>query len=130
MRLHILSDRRLRLETAGPGLEIVGGPFGPLQMLAASLALCTAAAVRTYGETANIDLAGYAVDLDWEYVDQPYRVGAYSMTLLLPGTAPEARHKAILRAAGTCTVHRTLMRAPTITTTLGAVEDAGRENSP
>ena len=47
MQLVILDQQHIRLDTADGGdeLTIPGGPFGPLQMLAASLALCTLSVV-------------------------------------------------------------------------------------
>ena len=128
MQLHILTDEHIRLDTAGggDGLTVEGENFGPLQMLAASLALCTVSVIHSYAETANLDLEGLAVELRWEYAEEPYRVGRYDMTLHLPESLPTARHRPILRAAETCTVHHTLQHPPTIATaieTFIAVDD-------
>ncbi|HEV2125312.1 MAG TPA: OsmC family protein [Chloroflexota bacterium] len=122
MQLHILAHQHIRLKTAGDGLEVIGESFGPLEMLATSLALCTASVVSTYAETAHLDLTGLEVEVRWEYVDQPYRVGAYTMTLHLPATVPEARRRPIMRAAETCTVHNTLVHPPRITTEVRSLE--------
>lgn len=124
MLVRILDERHIRLETAAgeDGLAVEGENFGPLQMLATSLALCTASVVQAYGETARLSLGGFAVEVKWEYVEEPHRVGAYTMTLFLPEALSTARHRAILRAAETCTVHQTLTHPPAIKTELAMFE--------
>ncbi|GAC1565094.1 MAG: hypothetical protein NVS2B7_39240 [Herpetosiphon sp.] len=124
MQLTIVTDEHVRLNTAGDGFDVIGDHFGPLQMLAASLAICTASVVLAYADTAHLSVDGFGIDLTWNYVDDPYRVGTYQMTLLIPATVPPARHKALLRAAETCTVHNTLLHAPTIATEIGAIDPA------
>lgn len=126
MIVRILHDQHIRLDTAAgdEGLEIDGDHFGPLQMLATSVALCTASAVQAYAETAKLDLHGFGVELQWEYVEDPYRVGSYALTLHLPDTLPAARQRAVQRAADTCTVSNTLLHSPTITTTLATYDPA------
>lgn len=120
MELVILADEHIRLETDHPdeGLNIDGEPFGPLQMLATSLALCTASTIQSYAETAKLDINGFAIELHWHYVNDPYRVGGYEMTLHLPEHLPEARQRAIARAADTCTVHQTLHHSATVATAI------------
>lgn len=124
MLLRILDQTHIRLETdAGEaGLAVEGENFGALQMLATSLALCTASVVQAYGETARLSLEGFAVEVVWEYVEEPHRVGAYTMTLFLPEALSTARHRAIMRAAETCAVHQTLTHPPTIKTELATFE--------
>ena len=120
MQLTILADEHMRLDTGDgdDGLNVVGGPFGPLQMLAGSLALCIASVIHSYGETARLHLHGFGVEVRWEYVEDPYRVGRYDITLHLPEDVPPERHRAIVRAADTCTVHRTLEHPPTMETAI------------
>ncbi len=118
MQLVMLDEAHVRLDTAagGDGLSIEGDDFGPLPMLATSLALCTASVIHAYAETAHLDVHGFAVEVRWDYVDDPYRVGHFDLTLHLPASVPAARHRAILRAADTCTVHQTLTHSSTIET--------------
>ncbi|HEX2037093.1 MAG TPA: OsmC family protein [Chloroflexota bacterium] len=124
MRLTIAGERHIRLEVSAGGLDVAGGDeLSPLQLLAASLATCTGAVLLTYGTTAKLDLRGLAVDVRWDYAGAPQRVARYAVTLHLPGTVPVGRHKAILRAAETCTVHRTLQQPPSISTEI-ATPDA------
>jgi uncharacterized OsmC-like protein len=118
MQLVMLGDTHIRLDTAagGEGLSIEGDDFGPLPMLATSLALCTASVIYAYAETAQLDVDGFAVEIRWDYTDNPHRVGRFDLTLHLPESVPAARHRAILRAADTCTVHQTLTHPPAVET--------------
>lgn len=127
MELVILADEHIRLETNRPdeGLNIDGEPFGPLQMLATSLALCTASTIQSYAETAKLDVAGLAIEISWNYVDDPYRVSDYQMTLHLPEHLPVARQRAIVRAADTCTVHQTLHHSTTVATAIQTFSQIG-----
>lgn len=118
MRIVIAEERRitvdleggveLRVESAGADLH-----FSPLHMLAASLATCTLAAVAAWASVARLDPAGLEIDLAWDYVEEPYRVGRYDMRVRWPGL-PEARRAAALRVAKNCTVEHTLKHPPGI----------------
>ena len=120
MILAMLGDDHIRLDTAagGEGLNIEGEGFGPIPMLAASLALCSASVIQQYAETAHLDVYGFGVEISWTYADDPYRIGSYTITLHLPEHVPVARHRAIVRASDTCTVHHTLMHPPAMETTV------------
>lgn len=123
MLLTIIDEEHIQLQMGGEdGLNVEGEPFGPLPMLALSLALCSASVIQSYAETAGLDMEGLTIDLRWEYVNDPYRVGRYDMTLHIPATVPATRHRAIIRAADTCTVHATLMHPPAIETTVQTFE--------
>lgn len=130
MQLTILDEQRVRLAADGDGLNVVGDHFGPLQMLATSLALCTASVVHAYAETAQLDLNGLAVEVAWEFSDDPHRVGAYDLTLHVPATIPPARHRALIRAADTCTVHNTLQHSPQMTTQVAVFDPSASDDHP
>ena len=123
MRLIIEGEQRIRLlamangaelnvETAGPGLD-----FSPLHMLAASLATCTLSVLAGWAIQVGVSLDDLEIELDWDYVDDPYRVGTYDMRLRWPDL-PEKRRTAALRVAEHCTVEHTLRHPPEIRTTL------------
>ena len=125
MQLVIVDDGHLRLhiDAASQALAVDGDVFNPLQMLAASLALCTAAAIRTYVATARLALTDFSIDLRWSYAQQPYRIERYAMEIQIPPTIPAARLRAIQRAADACTVHNTLLHPPTIDTAVHLLPD-------
>ncbi len=128
MQLHIIDEQHVRLDLDDEdGLAVHGSPFGPLQMLAASLALCTASVIQDYATTAQFHLHQLAIDVLWDYADHPYRVGQMQMKLEIGPDVPPSRHNALLRAAEHhCTVHNTLTQATQIHTTL---EVAGGEQA-
>lgn len=87
--------------------------FSPLHMLAASLATCTASVLASWADQAELDPADLAIDLEWDYVDDPYRVGEYRLELSWP-SLPENRRAAALLVAQHCTVEATLKHPTTI----------------
>ncbi len=119
MLLHIVSDDHIRLEVdGGDGLEVHGEHFGPVQMLAASLALCTASVMHDYAATAHLHLHQFAIEVQWTYANHPYRVSNIAMRLEVGPDVPPSRQKALLRAAEQCTVHNTLTHGSHIDMTL------------
>lgn len=120
MLLHVLAGEHLRLEIDGdPGLDVHGEQFGPLQMLAASLALCTASVIQDYAATAQFRLSDLAIDVRWSYSEEPYRIGLMHTLIEVGTNVPHSRRQALIRAAERhCTVHNTLTHGATIKTTL------------
>lgn len=122
MQLHIVNEAQVRLELDDEdGLAIHGEPFGALQMLATSLALCTASVLQDYATTAQIHLHHLAIDVRWDYAEHPYRVGQMQMALAIGPEVPTRRHQALLRAAEHCTVHQTLTHTTPVHTTLEVI---------
>lgn len=119
MRLILADERRLQLKGLDePGFEVeaVGGvSFSPLHMLAGSLATCTAAVLTGWARQAELDAGGLELDVGWEYVEDPYRVGRFEVDIRWPDL-PEERRAAALRAAELCTVEQTLRHPPIIET--------------
>ncbi len=120
MLLQIIAEDHIRLQFdhGAEGLAIDGAPFGAVQMLAASLALCTASVLHDYATTAQFHLHGLAIVVRWRYAERPYRVSDYQMTLMIDPHVPPSRHRALLRAAEQCTVHNTLTHGARVETTL------------
>src|SRR5690606_15656441 len=110
MRILLDGEQAIRVQAAGSGLEIESTdpavPFFPLHMLASSLGQCTIALLSHWSTQVGIGL-------EWEYVDDPYRVGRYDMKLTWP-ELPEERREAALRVAKHCTVEHTLQHPPEI----------------
>lgn len=118
MRLHVLEPTHIRLEIDGrAGLDGFG-ELKPVQMLAASLALCTAAVMQEYAATSQFQLHDFAIAVRWSYNERPRRVGQMQMRLEIGPHVPPSRQKALLRAAEHCTVHNTLTHSPRIEMTL------------
>jgi uncharacterized OsmC-like protein len=103
-----------------PELELVGDAggegFGPLQMFAASLALCTASVLHGYAhEVAKVGIEGLSIRVRWSYDARPNRVGRIEMVVRWP-ELPEERLEPARRAAASCTVHHTLEHPPELVT--------------
>lgn len=89
--------------------------FGPLPMLAASLATCTLSVLSSWAANADLDASELEVVVLWEYVEDPYRVGRFDQRIRWPGL-PGDRRAAARRVADRCTVHHTLEHPPEMRT--------------
>lgn len=124
MKLIVAGERELQLRLeGGAGLEVESTDphldFSPLHMLAGSLATCSVSVLAAWSRQAGLDIDGLAIDVAWEYTEDPYRVGRYEMRIDWPGL-PAEREAAALRAVQQCTVEQTLLNPPEIDTRIGA----------
>lgn len=117
MLVRIEGEQRILVRMTSPGLEIEAAEdhldFSPLHMLAASLATCTASVLAGWAMRADLHIHDLELDLSWEYVDDPYRVGRYDLTIRWP-SLPPSRRDAAARAARHCTVENTLRVSPVV----------------
>ena len=82
------------------------GP-NPQELLAASLASCTAITMEMYAERKGWDIGEVVVDVDYE----PAQRGSptkFKMTMRLPKELPEDQRERLAQIAAKCPVHRTL----------------------
>jgi uncharacterized OsmC-like protein len=121
VKITLLSDERIRLEGgAGPLTIEADDPqryYSPFHMLASSLATCVFSVLHSWADNASLSPEDLAIEVEWEFAEDPYRVGALRLELLWP-SLPEQRRTAAERAAHLCTVHHTLLHPPEITTTV------------
>lgn len=123
MQLRLTGSTELEaVELTEPGMRLVGDAdgegFGPLQMFAASMVLCTASVLHGYGhEVLGVGVEGLSIGVRWSYADHPHRVDRMEMTIRWP-EVPEDRVEAARRAAASCTIHHTLERPPEVVTTV------------
>ena len=82
------------------------GP-SPLELLAASLAACTAVTMEMYAERKGWNIGEVVVDVDYEPAQRgsPTR---FEMNIRLPKELPEDQRVRLLQIAAKCPVHRTL----------------------
>lgn len=117
MRLLVQGDTRLRVEGRSPGLHVesttADAEFTSIHMLAASVATCILDALLTWADRAGLDSRNLAVQIRWDFLETPHRVGRYDVTVEWP-QLEDRRHAAALRAAGFCTVKNTLANPPTL----------------
>ena len=95
--------------------------YSPGHMLASSLAVCTYSILQSWATNADLPAADLAVEVGFEYVEKPHRIGSMEVSLDWP-SLPAGRRDAARRAAALCTIHRTLHAPPEITT---SVAEAG-----
>lgn len=123
MKIILLSEERIRLEgAAGPLTIEAESPdryYSPFHMMASGLATCIYSVLASWGSTAKIPVEDLAIEVGWEFVEDPYRVGRYEVDVSWP-SLPEARRAAAERAAHLCTVHKTFEHPPQIETRVRA----------
>jgi putative redox protein len=82
------------------------GP-SPQELLAGSLASCTAITIEMYAKRKGWDVGDVSVDVDYE----PAQRGSptkFKMVLNLPKELPEEQRERLMQIAAKCPVHRTL----------------------
>jgi putative redox protein len=82
------------------------GP-SPQELLAGSLASCTAITMAMYAERKGWDIGDVEVDVDYEPAQRgsPTR---FEMAVKLPKELPEEQREKLMQIAAKCPVHRTL----------------------
>lgn len=120
MNIRVLGETELEVRPAAQlEIEETGeAHFGPLHMLAASLATCSLAVLWSWANAAELDADDLVVRLSWDYVEDPYRVGTYALEVVWPSLA-ESRFERARRVVETCTVHHTLEHPPELELRIG-----------
>ncbi len=123
MKIILLSDERIRLAGAAGPLTIEAespdASYSPFHMLASGLATCVFSVLASWGSHAGLGVDDLAIEVGWEFVEEPHRVGRYEVEVIWP-SLPAARRTAAERAAHLCTVHKTLEHPPQIETRVRA----------
>jgi uncharacterized OsmC-like protein len=86
----------------------------PVELFVASLASCVAHYARGYLVRHDLPTDGLHVDVSWEMVKTPYRVGSVDLALTLPEGVPEELRQRLLAVASHCTVHNSIENTPDI----------------
>jgi uncharacterized OsmC-like protein len=123
LKILLLSDDRLRVQGGAGPLSVEADSaemtYSPGHMLASSLAVCTYSVLHSWATNADIPADDLAVEVGYGYVEKPHRIGTMEVSLVWP-SLPAERREAARRAAGLCTIHRTLNAPPEITTVVAA----------
>lgn len=119
MKITLTSDSSIRLDATESAMTIEAPSaeqqYSPFHMLASALAYCTWSVMQSWATHAKLDASALAIEVRWEFAEDPHRVGAIHMTYHWPGL-PEQRRAAAKRVAETCAIHRTLHLPPHVTT--------------
>lgn len=95
----------------------------PVELFVGSVASCVAYFVGRFCTRHGISQDGLCVEADWEMVENPHRVGHIGLSIYLSHSfTPELKER-LLKVAHGCTVHHSLMIAPTIDITLTQKRD-------
>lgn len=117
MKITLLGSERLRLDDAAAAMTIEAASsaeeYTPFHMLAGGLAYCVHGVLSSWARQARLDVSGLAIEVTWEFTEDPHRIGRLEVSITWPGL-PEQRRSAAVRAAGTCAVHATLTHPPAI----------------
>ena len=121
MRILLLAEDRLRLEGGAGPMSIEADSaemtYSPGHMLASGLALCTVSVLHSWATHAKLAADDLAIEVAWRYVEDPHRIGEWSLVIDWP-SLPENRRGAAVRAASLCTVKKSMEIPPRIDTSL------------
>jgi len=97
---HVIADEPERNggDNSGPS---------PQELLAASLASCTAVTIEMYARRKGWEIGEVTVDVDYEPAQRgsPTR---FSLAVTMPKEMPEEQRERLMQIAAKCPVHRTL----------------------
>ena len=101
-----IRDHRLTADEPKANGGDDSGP-SPQELLAASLASCTAITIEMYARRKGWEIGEVVVDVDYEPAQRgsPTR---FSMVVGLPSELPEEHRERLMQIAAKCPVHRTL----------------------
>lgn len=118
--VHAPEDLTLR-DFDEPGFDLVYEDptveYSAMEMFATSMALCTYSMLVSYGEQIDAPMDNIGVRVRWDYVEDPFRIGAIDLAIDWPNLPP-SRLEAAERAAAHCTIHNTLHHPPKVETRL------------
>jgi uncharacterized OsmC-like protein len=117
MKITLLSDDRIRLDGKAGPLSVEADSaemqYSPFHMLASGLATCTYSVLASWGTHAKLPVDDLAIEVGWSFAEEPHRVGEMKVDVVWP-SLPEERRNAAVRAAGLCTVKKTLEMPPQV----------------
>jgi uncharacterized OsmC-like protein len=86
----------------------------PVECLAVSLGSCVAYFAARFAQRHGLPIQDLRVNTDWDYAEQPHRVGRFDVRISFRGTLDAAMRDRLQRVVEGCTVHHTLMHPPQI----------------
>jgi uncharacterized OsmC-like protein len=112
MKITLLDDDSIRLEPTPGALTIEAlspdQSYSPFHMLGSSLATCTFSVLQSWASHAKLDPDGLAIEVSWNFAEEPHRVAGMRMVIDWPGL-PAERENAAKRVAEMCPIHHTLL---------------------
>jgi uncharacterized OsmC-like protein len=111
VKITLLSEDSIRLEPQA-GMLTIEAPdekteYSPFHMLASSLATCSWSVLASWASNTGLEVVDLAIEVSWEFADNPNRVGRMDMRLDWP-SLPAERVEVARRAAALCAIHASL----------------------
>jgi len=95
----------------------------PVELLNASLASCVAYYATTFLKRHLTDVTGLRVESTWQYTEDPHRIGAMQIRIILPSSLTKSERDGLLRTVEHCTVENTLKHVPSVRIEIDSKED-------
>jgi putative redox protein len=89
------------------------GP-SPVELFVGSIASCVSYFVGRFCARHEIPREGLSVEAEWAMAENPHRVGHIDLAIHLPHRLTSELKDKLLKVAHGCTVHQTLVIAPTV----------------
>ena len=93
--------------------------LSPVELFVGSIASCVGYFVGRFCARHGIPADGLSVEAEWAMAENPHRVGRVGLDIHLPHRIPSEMKERLLKVAHGCTVHQSLVIAPTIDIKLG-----------
>lgn len=123
MRIVLLGEDGVRVEQSGGPLTVEAARpdevYSPFHMMGSGLGVCTLSVLQSWAAAAKLDASRLAIEVRWEFVEDPHRIGRYDVRVEWPGLA-ENRRAAAERVAALCAVKATLAHPPDVDVTVAA----------
>ena len=87
---------------------------GPIHLFMAGLGGCIMSVTGMFLDRRNIPIDNLKVEMNWEYAQDPFRIGKVKVKLILPVKIDKKISTALDKVAHSCTVHNTLTHPPEI----------------
>jgi putative redox protein len=87
----------------------------PVEAFIASLGSCAAYYAVVFCQRRKIPADGLNVELDWEWAEDPHRIGSIRISIALPAKLGETQRAGLLRMVKGCTVRNTIRNQPDMT---------------
>ena len=127
MRILLVADDRLRVEGGAGPLSVEADSaetvYSPGHMVGSGLGVCTLSVLHSWATHAKIPAEELAVVVGWKYVEDPHRIGEWTVEVDWP-SLPAERRAAAERAASLCTIKKSLEMPPSITASVRSAEGA------
>ena len=117
MKILLASEDSIRLENSGGALTVEAPTaeqsYSPFHMLGSGLAMCTWSILESWADNKSLSTDGLAIDVSWEFVESPKRIGSIRLGITWPGLPAERKEQA-LRVAALCPIHKTFEHPPAV----------------